>query len=77
VLLIDRNFDLPTEHRYRVLSPSRCLSGITRRANTAGVNLAGLFRASERDAGLERGARSDALPDEPSQALPPAGPMAD
>ena len=52
VLLIDRNFELPTGHRYRVMAPGRCLAGMVRRAKTVGVNLAGLFRASERDVGL-------------------------
>jgi hypothetical protein len=48
VLLIDRNAELPVGHCYRVLSPGRCLAGMVRRAGTAGVNLAGLFRATER-----------------------------
>ena len=50
VLLIDRNAELPPGHRYRVGSPARCLAGMVRRAGTAGVNLAGLFRATERNA---------------------------
>ncbi len=49
VLLIDRNFELPSGHRYRVLSPGRCLAGMTRRAGKAVVNLNGLFRATERE----------------------------
>ena len=49
VLLIDRNFELPTGHRYRVLSPGRCLAGMTRRAGKAVANLTGLFRATERE----------------------------
>ena len=50
VLLIDRNAELPVGHRYRVLSPGRCLAGMVRRAGTADVNLSGLFRATEREA---------------------------
>lgn len=50
VLLIDRNFEWPIGHRYRVLSPGRCLAGMTQRAKAAGVNLVGLFRATEREA---------------------------
>jgi hypothetical protein len=50
VLLIDRNAELPPGHRYRVGSPARCLAGMVRRAGSAGVNLAGLFRATERSA---------------------------
>ncbi|KUR77025.1 helix-turn-helix domain-containing protein [Novosphingobium sp. Fuku2-ISO-50] len=49
VLLIDRNAELPVGHRYRVASPARCLAGMVRRAGSAGVNLAGLFRATERN----------------------------
>jgi vacuolar-type H+-ATPase subunit H len=50
VLLIDRNAELPLGHHYRVASPARCLAGMVRRAGSAGVNLAGLFRATERNA---------------------------
>ena len=75
VLLIDRNFELPAGHRYRVMSPGRCLAGMTWRAKSVGVNLAGIFRVSEREAGLGDGARSDAVPDQPAQPLQPAGPM--
>ncbi len=50
VLLIDRNAELPLGHRYRVGSPARCLAGMVRRAGSAGVNLAGLYRATERNA---------------------------
>jgi hypothetical protein len=74
VLLIDRNFELPTGHRYRVLSPSRCLAGMTRRAKSTGVNLAGLFRATEREAqqaGQYVEVEADMLP---PPELPP-GPM--
>jgi len=49
VLLIDRNAELPLGHRYRVASPARCLAGMVRRAGSAGMNLAGLFRATERN----------------------------
>lgn len=77
VLLFDRNFDLPKGHRYRVLSPGRCLAGMTRRAKSASVNLAGMIRASEREAGMGRDTRSDALPDAHSPPLQSAGPMAD
>ena len=49
VLLIDRNAELPADHRYRVLSPGRCLAGMMRRAGNYGVNLLGLFRATERE----------------------------
>jgi hypothetical protein len=76
VLLIDRNFEFPNGHRYRVLSPGRCLAGMNRRANSVGVNLAGMLRASEREAGLGKSARPDALPDQPAPPLPPTGPMA-
>jgi len=50
VLLIDRNAELPLGHRYRVGSPAGCLAGMVRRAGSAGVNLSGLFRATERNA---------------------------
>ena len=50
VLLIDRNAELPPSHRYRVGSPARCLAGMVRKSGSAGVNLAGLFRATERNA---------------------------
>ncbi|EGD58006.1 hypothetical protein Y88_3336 [Novosphingobium nitrogenifigens DSM 19370] len=50
VLLIDRNAELPLGHRYRAGSPARCLAGMVRRSGSAGVNLAGLFRATERNA---------------------------
>jgi hypothetical protein len=53
VLLIDRNAELPPGHRYRVGSPARCLAGMVRRAGSAGVNLAGLFRVAERNAQQE------------------------
>ena len=76
VLLIDRNFDLPTGHRYRVLSPGRCLAGMTRRAQSESVNIAGMFRASEREAGLGRDVRSSAMHEETSPSTEPAGPMA-
>ncbi|NKJ01655.1 hypothetical protein FHW92_003754 [Novosphingobium sp. SG707] len=49
VLLIDRNAGLPLGPPYRVGSPARCLAGMVRRAGSAGVNLAGLFRATERN----------------------------
>lgn len=72
VLLIDRNAELPPGHRYRVGSPARCLAGMVRRAGSAGVNLAGLFRATERnvqDAPQQTPA--------PEQAVEPqAGPLA-
>jgi replication initiation protein RepC len=72
VLLIDRNFELPTGHRYRVLSPGRCLAGMTRRAGKAVVNLTGLFRAIERE--VQQGQPAA----RPEQPLPetPQGPMA-
>jgi len=71
VLLIDRNFELPTGHRYRVLSPGRCLAGMTRRAGKAVVNLTGLFRAIERE--VQQGQPAA----RPEQPLPetPQGPM--
>jgi len=49
VLLIDRNAELPAGHPYRVLSPGRCLAGMVRRAANFSINLAGLFRATERE----------------------------
>ena len=73
VLLIDRNAELPVGHRYRVLSPARCLAGIVRRAGTAGVNLAGLFRAIEREAEQGRPPGTTSLP--PKSEAPPC-PMA-
>lgn len=66
VLLIDRNFELPSGHSYRVLSPGRCLTGMVRRAKTAGMNLAGLYWASEREA--QQGAP-------PIQVAPPSPPL--
>ena len=76
VLLIDRNFELPAGHRYRVLSPGRCLAGMTRRAKAASINLAGLFRATEREA--QQATRCVEIPLETSlpPELPP-GPMTD
>ncbi|WDF73457.1 helix-turn-helix domain-containing protein [Novosphingobium sp. KACC 22771] len=50
VLLIDRNAELPLGHRYRVGSPARCLAGMMRKSGSAGVNLAGLFQATKRNA---------------------------
>lgn len=72
VLLIDRNAELPPGHRYRVGSPARCLAGMVRRASSAGVNLAGLFRAAERNV-------QQAPPQSPAleqTTEPQAGPMA-
>jgi hypothetical protein len=72
VLQIDRNAELPQGHRYRVDSPERCLAGMVRRAGSAGVNLAGLFRATERNV-------QQAPPDASALAQtiePQAGPMA-
>ncbi len=76
VLLIDRNFELPAGHRYRVLAPGRCLAGMTRRAKAASINLAGLFRATEREA--QQATRCVEIPLETSlpPELPP-GPMTD
>lgn len=48
VLLIDRNAELPLDHRYRVNSPARCLAGMVKRQAAGQVNLAGLFQATER-----------------------------
>ena len=73
MLLIDRNAELPVGHRYRVLSPARCLAGMVRRAGTAGVNLAGLFRAIEREAEQGRPPGTTSLP--PKSEAPPC-PMA-
>jgi replication initiation protein RepC len=72
VLLIDRNAELPVGHRYRVLSPGRCLAGMVRRAGTAGVNLAGLFRATERQ--VQQSPPETNGPPQPID--PPPGPMA-
>ena len=72
VLLIDRNAELPPGHRYRVGSPARCLAGMVRRAGSAGVNLTGLFRATERNA-------QEARPQAPAPEQliePQAGPLA-
>ena len=74
VLLIDRNFELPTGHRYRVLAPGRCLAGMTRRAKSVGVNLAGLFRATERE--VQQAAQSSEIaPDTVPLPYSPPGPM--
>ena len=73
VLLIDRNAELPLGDRFRVLSPGRCLAGMVRRSGMAGVNLAGLFRATERQV-------QQSPPDttsSPRPIEPPPGPMAD
>jgi hypothetical protein len=76
VLLIDRNFELPAGHRYRVLSPGRCLAGMTRRARAASINLAGLFRATKREA--QQATRCGAMPSETSPPPElPLGPMTD
>ena len=72
VLLIDRNFELPLGHRYRVVSPARCLGGMVRRAGTAGVNLTGLLRATERHA--QQSSPETNVSEVPSE--PPRGPMA-
>lgn len=49
VLLIDRNAELPGDHRYKARSPSRCLSGMMRKDRNQGFNLTGLFRAGQSD----------------------------
>jgi replication initiation protein RepC len=72
VLLIDRNAELPLGHRYRVGSPARCLAGMVRRAGSAGVNLAGLFRATERN--IQHAPPEVTLPVQTIE--PPRGPMA-
>jgi hypothetical protein len=72
VLLIDRNAELPVGHRYRVLSPGRCLAGMIRRTGTASVNLAGLFRATERYA--QQSPPETTSPPQPIES--PPGPMA-
>ncbi|OYU34311.1 replication initiation protein RepC [Novosphingobium sp. PASSN1] len=76
VLLIDRNFELPTGHRYRVLSPGRCLAGMMRRAKAASINLAGLFVAAEREAQRETRCGEMPLETSPPPELP-LGPMTD
>jgi hypothetical protein len=73
VLLIDRNVELPVCHRYRVQSPGRCLAGMVRRAGTTGLNLAGLFRATEREVQQELAPDAASLPPTPD---PPSSPMA-
>jgi len=72
VLLIDRNAELPPGHRYRVGSPARCLAGMVRRAGSAGVNLAGLFRVTERSA--QQAPSQSPAPKQTTE--PQAGPMA-
>ncbi len=72
VLLIDRNAELPLGHRYRVASPARCLAGMVRRVRSAGVNLAGLFRATERN--VQQAPPEVTLPEQTIE--PPRGPMA-
>jgi hypothetical protein len=77
VLLIDRNSELPLGHRYRVKSPGRCLSGMTRRATTGSVNLAGLLKASQRDQDRKHAHSADeALSQTPDISVPPTGPLA-
>ena len=73
VLLIDRNAELPVGHRYRVLSPGRCLSGMVRRAGIVGLNLTGLFRAAEREVQQGLPPVVASLPPTPE---PPSGPLA-
>lgn len=73
VLLIDRNAELPVGHRYRVLSPGRCLSGMVRRAGIVGLNLTGLFRAAEREVQQGLPPVVASLPPTPE---PSSGPMA-
>jgi replication initiation protein RepC len=72
VLLIDRNTELPPGHRYRVGSPARCLAGMVRRAGSAGVNLAGLFRATERN--VQEAPQQNPAPEQAVE--PQAGPLA-
>lgn len=72
VLLIDRNAELPLGHHYRVGSPARCLAGMVRRAGSAGVNLAGLFRATERN--VQQVPSQSPAPELPIE--PQAGPLA-
>ena len=76
VLLIDRNFELPAGHRYRVLSPGRCLAGMTRRAKAASINLAGLYRATERETQQTTRCVEIPLETSPPPELP-FGPMTD
>ena len=52
VLLIDRNVELPGDHRYKARSPSRCLSGMMCKERSQGFNLTGLFRAGQHDQDL-------------------------
>ena len=72
VLLIDRNAELPPGHRYRVGSPARCLAGMVRRASSAGVNLAGLFRATERN--VQQAPSQSPVPEQTIE--PQVGPLA-
>ena len=72
VLLIDRNAELPIGHRYRVASPARCLAGMERKSGSAGVNLVGLFRATERN--VQHVLPEATLPEEAVE--PQAGPLA-
>jgi hypothetical protein len=68
VLLIDRNFELPSAHRYRARSPGHCLSGMMRKERSDGFNLTGLFRASQHDQdAAEREGRK--VPSEPAPLL--------
>jgi len=73
VLLIDRNAELPVGHRYRVNAPGRCLAGMVRREGIASLNLAGLFRATEREVQQGLPPVVVSLPPTPE---PPSGPMA-
>jgi replication initiation protein RepC len=72
VLLIDRNAELPPGHSYRVVSPARCLAGMVRRAGSAGVNLAGLFRATERN--VQQAPSQSPVPEQTIE--PQVGPLA-
>jgi hypothetical protein len=72
VLLIDRNAELPLGHRYRVGSPARCLAGMVRRAGSAGVNIAGLFRATERN--VQQAPSQSPVPEQTIE--PQVGPLA-
>jgi len=72
VLLIDRNAELPLGHRYRVGSPARCLGGMVRKSGSAGMNLAGLFRATERN--VQHAPTEATLPEQTVE--PQAGPLA-
>jgi replication initiation protein RepC len=73
VLLIDRNVELPGDHRYKARSPSRCLSGMMRKERSQGFNLTGLFRAGQHDQDLAEREGRKATTDGPQLSAEASG----